>query len=108
MKCNKIKMTMYHNNYPNIDEIINKIADIIELADVDCKFDIDINNNVLSIKTNNGVYIINKQSALEEIWLSSPVSGPYHFAYKNDSWLSKNDYNLYQILQDELEIEVRI
>jgi CyaY protein len=92
----------------DLDGVINKIADLIDAGDPSGKFDIDMNNNVLSIKTDDGVYILNKQPALAEIWLSSPVSGPYHFALRGGEWLASSGEKLYYILESELGIEINI
>lgn len=89
------------------EEAINKIADTLEAQDKDYKFDIDlISSNILSINGDTGTYIINTQRASEEIWLSSPVSGPYHFAYKNDEWVSKTNDKLFDILEQELNMKI--
>ena len=86
---------------------INKIADIIEDNDKEGRFDIDLNNGIITlIDEKSGTYIINKQNAAKEIWLSSPVSGPYHFKYINDVWISSNQEKLFDLLYKELDIKI--
>lgn len=89
------------------EKAINKIAEIVELYDQECKFDIDINDSVLTLKTSDATYVINKQSAAAEIWLSSPISGPHHFALVNDRWRSKSGIDLFEVLSTELKINIQ-
>lgn len=58
-------------------KIIQNIAKQLEDQDLSAILDIDINNDVLNISTLFGIYVINKNSAVNEIWLASPVSGPH-------------------------------
>lgn len=45
---------------------------------------------------NVGTYVINKQPPNKQIWLSSPISGPFRFDYDSikDNWVSLRDDNL--------------
>ncbi|MDN3030641.1 MAG: iron donor protein CyaY [Candidatus Tisiphia sp.] len=63
------------------EQTISLIAEIIETEDKDCLIDIDFQGDILTLTTNQGIFVINKHSAAKEIWLSSPISGPYHFYY---------------------------
>lgn len=83
---------------------INEIAKTIEEQDENHDMDVDINGDVLTITTENGVYVINKQQPLRELWLSSPISGPYHFSYDAPKWRSKMGDYLGEILTRELRI----
>ena len=87
------------------EKTIHKIADTIEDADIDGMIDIDLNDATLILGTAKGVFVINRQSIAKEIWLSSPISGPYHFAYKEGFWLSRSGVELFDILTKELQVE---
>ena len=54
-----------------------------------------------------GTYVINKQPPNKQIWLSSPISGPYRFDYDSikDNWISlrDNDMNLLSHLNHEIK-----
>ena len=53
---------------------MNKWEDCSKLEDV------DVLDELIKIQfSNNKVIIINRQASLEEIWLSSPISGPVHY-----------------------------
>ncbi len=89
-----------------VEKIIYKIAETIEDADPNGEIDIDLNDGILTLITNHGTFIINKQSVAKEIWLSSPISGPYHFAFKDEMWLSRDNVELFDILTKELQIKI--
>ena len=85
--------------------ILDNIVQDIEDQDTECEIDIDLNDGILTLFTNSGTFVINKQSAVKEIWLSSPISGPYHFAYLDNLWKSRNGSELFTVLTNELNIE---
>ncbi len=87
-------------------QLISFIAETIELEDKECLIDIDFNDDILSLITSEGTFVINKQGVAQEIWLSSPISGPYHFAKKGDRWLSRNNIDLFLLLTEELKIQI--
>jgi CyaY protein len=88
------------------EQILNYIADTIEDSDSNGDTDIDFNGDILTIINDSGTFVINKQSAAKEIWLSSPISGPHHFAQKNSSWYARSGDTLYEILSRELKIKL--
>lgn len=88
-------------------DIINAIADSVELADKDDSSDIDIQSDVLTITNSYGTFVVNKQEFVQEIWLSSPISGPYHFFYKDGKWQNKNNVELFSLLESELKIVIQ-
>lgn len=92
----------------HFEKLTNSIIDDIESQDTDFIFDVEFDQNVLTIKRNNEVFVINRQVALHEIWLSSPISGPHHFFYKNNNWITKDENDIFSILSLELNpIKVR-
>jgi iron donor protein CyaY len=88
------------------EQVIYKIAETIEVADPNGELDLDINDGILTIGTKNGVFVINRQSVAREIWLSSPISGPYHFFFNNGRWESRNNDELFNIITEELKIKI--
>ncbi|MEM6339086.1 MAG: iron donor protein CyaY [Pseudomonadota bacterium] len=85
--------------------ILDSIVQDIEDQDPEGEIDIDLNDGILTLITDKGTFVINKQSAAKEIWLSSPISGPYHFACISDLWKSRNGSELFEILTNELNIK---
>jgi len=90
------------------EKTIDLIANIVEAEDKDCLIDIDFQDSILNLTTEQGVFVINKHSVAKEIWLSSPISGPYHFHYILGIWKSRLSKNLIEILQQELKINFHL
>lgn len=86
------------------EQTIAFLADIIEAQDKECLIEIDFQSDILTLTTNEGIFVINKHSAAKEIWLSSPISGPHHFCYTHSRWQSKANKDLLLILEEELKI----
>lgn len=87
--------------------ITNMIAETIEDNDPGGNIEVDLNADILSFVSRDGTYIINKQSSVCEIWLSSPVSGPYHFRKNEAKWLTKDGADLFEVLSSELGIAIK-
>ena len=85
--------------------ILDNIAQDIEYQDPEGEIDFDLNDGILTLITEKGTFVINKQSAAKEIWLSSPISGPYHFAYLGALWQSRSGAELFDVLTNELNIK---
>ncbi|GAB4163846.1 MAG: iron donor protein CyaY [Rickettsiaceae bacterium] len=86
--------------------VIDKIFETVEDSDKEGQFDIDLNDSILTLINENGTYVINKQKVLKEIWLSSPVSGPHHFAFQDSKWKARNGVELFELLTKELGIKI--
>lgn len=71
------------------DETLTRIENAID----DCGVDIDYENNggVMELTFANGSQmIINKQSAVHEIWLAAK-SGGFHFTWEGGEWRDTRD-----------------
>ena len=88
-----------------VKAILDSLVEDIEDQDQECKIDIDLNDGILTLITDSGTFVINKQSGAKEIWLSSPISGPYHFTYLDNLWKSRNGSELFTVLTNELNIK---
>lgn len=62
-------------------------------------------SGVLTLKLPpHGTWVINKQSATQQIWWSSPLSGPKRFEYSDGAWWSTKDgLNMNSQLAQELQ-----
>ena len=85
----------------NANDAIQYLSHYIESNDTNGEYDIDFVTDGLDINTCNGVYTIRKQNIISEIWITSPISGPYHFAYKDGKWINKNKIDLFNLLFSE-------
>lgn len=90
-----------------VTRIINLIAKTIEDNDITGNIDVDVNGDILNITTQSGIFVFNKQASVKEIWLSSPVSGPYHFLHDGKSWKSKSGKELFSVLSKDLDIQIK-
>lgn len=88
------------------EEELIKIADLIENNDENSIFDVEYSDGILNIEifAKNKIYVINKHSASQKIWFSSPVSGASYFSYdyKSKKWLNDNNIELSKKLITEL------
>lgn len=83
------------------DELFAHIEDQLEAGgwDIDCQF----SGNVLTLEADNGTQIIvNRHTPNQELWIAAK-SGGYHFARKNELWLSTRDGSeFFQVLNQAL------
>ncbi|KNC52426.1 uncharacterized protein AMSG_08404 [Thecamonas trahens ATCC 50062] len=68
-----------------VQEAIETVCDELGLADVDSA----LSQGVLNVAFEDGdaVFVLNKQTPNQQIWLSSPISGPMRFNYDVDAAL---------------------
>ena len=63
-----------------LESINDRFSELIEDYEALDGGDTTLSDGVLTVKLNQyGTYVINKQSPNKQIWLSSPVSGPYRY-----------------------------
>ena len=62
------------------DETLRRILEAVDASGGD--LDADLRDGVLTIEAGSGAqYVINQHAPNREIWVSSPVSGAWHFAF---------------------------
>lgn len=90
--------------------MLNRIFTALEEADetgalpVD---DVELAGGVITLKLQSGkTYIINKHTAMRQIWVSSPVSGGLHFSWVGDNWQVSDGRELCALLSQELGIVI--
>lgn len=95
------------NFYQASEDILIKLADKIEGMDNGAKLDVEYSDGILSIKVeaSNKQYVINRNSANQKIWYSSPLVGADYFAYDETSkkWISDKKEDLEEKLLKELK-----
>lgn len=90
------------------DDLLQTILDVVDEA-VGDTVDVDLIGGVLTIDLGTkGQYVVNKHAPNRELWLSSPISGAWHFDYdsERDTWLSTRDRS--QALADLLALELGV
>lgn len=76
------------------DDALNKIQDTLEFYFEDNpqlapNTDINFSSGVLTIGLPHGTWVLNKQTPNQQIWWSSPISGPRRYEYDeaNKKWI---------------------
>jgi iron donor protein CyaY len=82
-----------------------RLADKIESQDKNSLFDVEYADGILNIEifSTKQIYVINKHSASQKIWFSSPISGANYFSYSNNKWLDDKGKELEEVLLNELK-----
>ena len=97
--------SLYHSQADKVMDFLTEKCD--EFFDLTSdEFDFKTASGVLTIDfgSNIGTFVINKQAPNQQIWLSSPISGPNHYDWDSTSkqWLSSKDqHSLSSLLQHE-------
>jgi len=87
------------------DATIERMADSLDESLGD-RIDVDLQGGILTLTLpGRAQYLINKHAPNRELWLSSPVSGGWHFAWDDGAWVSTREPRavLGELLADELE-----
>jgi len=87
-----------------LESINDRFSELIEDYETLDGGDTTLSDGVLTVKLNQyGTYVINKQSPNKQIWLSSPVSGPYRYDILKDRWVYKHTgETLHSLLDREI------
>ena len=83
-------------------QTISTIIDTIENYDPAGVVQIDIQGDIITLRVlEKQTYVLNKHNASRQIWLASPISGPYHFSYLQNQWISSAGLLLSEVLTTE-------
>ena len=98
---------MAEQNFHVLSELtLLNLADKIEQLDINSKLDVEYFDGILtiSVEKSSKQYVVNKHSASQKIWYSSPLSGADYFSYDNNNlkWLNLEQEELETKLISEL------
>ncbi|HJQ58947.1 MAG TPA: iron donor protein CyaY [Vineibacter sp.] len=86
--------------------LLERFAERLEQALADVA-EVDYEGGILNLTLDaGGTYVINKHAPTQQIWLSSPHSGAWHFALDaaSGAWRdTRQGRDLTQLLSDELQ-----
>lgn len=88
-----------------MDSLTEAFEDIGDTLPCDPEYDAQYSSGVLTVKISekDGTYVINKQPSNLQIWLSSPVSGPFRYDLEDGTWVYKRtSQTLHELLSDEV------
>ena len=74
------------------EDLLQRVTTALEDASDD--IDVEMNNGVLTVELEDGrTFVLNKHAPMQQIWLSSPLSGASHYGYDDASslWQSTRD-----------------
>ncbi|EQB60682.1 frataxin [Vairimorpha apis BRL 01] len=96
---------MYNPNKYNFNKMIEKgFNTIINMME---KFTDNVSESESSLGFNVekvGDYLFNRQSASNQLWASSPITGPSRFNIENNKWIHyKTKIPLNKFLENEIE-----
>ncbi|GFR42929.1 hypothetical protein Agub_g3826 [Astrephomene gubernaculifera] len=81
----------HHMADETLEGMVEKLEAYVEDNDVDGG-DVEYSQGVLTVKLGkHGTFVVNKQTPNRQIWLSSPVSGPFRFDHIEGRWLYHRD-----------------
>nr|CAD7424867.1 unnamed protein product [Timema monikensis] len=91
------------------DDTLVSLCDYFEELIEDCSHlvssDVTYGDGVLTVQFGHpyGTYVINRQTPNQQIWLSSPTSGPKRYDFINNQWIYRHDgVSLHELLTKEI------
>ncbi|KAG2485050.1 hypothetical protein HYH03_016148 [Edaphochlamys debaryana] len=86
-----------------MESVSEKMEAYVEENDVEGG-DVEYSQGVLTVRLGpKGTFVVNKQTPNRQIWLSSPVSGPFRFDFASGRWVYHRDgRDLVRQLEEEV------
>lgn len=78
------------------------VLDALDQYDIDDILDASLDAEIIKINSPKGQFVLNKFNSFKQIWLVSPLTGPYRFNYQDGMWIDRNSTNLAVLLTNEL------
>ena len=105
--CKTILTPMLEKDFiKHCDPFLLKLSEAIEEGDKEAKLDVDYSDGILNItlEDNGATYVINRHTASQKIWYSSPLTGADYFSFDENSgnWLNSKQEELRKKLFSEL------
>merc|ERR1711991_1216131 len=90
--CRRLLSTFAERADLELCALQHAVEHSLEESNLD-EFDVDLQDGVLKISINSNHYVINKQTPNQQIWWSSPLSGPrrYEFDDAAGAWTCVRD-----------------
>lgn len=120
-RAGELSMVDYHRMIDHsLDTLTSQLEELMETHDIDVleekvsqgseegEWDVEYATGVINVRLGSyGTYVINKQPPTQQLWLSSPTSGPKRFEYDTEKgvWFTYRDGELFlfhELLSQEL------
>jgi iron donor protein CyaY len=89
------------------DKFLEDLSEEIENIDKNSVLDVDYSDGILNItfEKSGQTYVVNRHSASQKIWFSSPISGADYFEFVDhqNKWLSEKGFEIKEKLFNELK-----
>lgn len=88
-----------------LEDLLERIESFVEDIALEEDCDIEYSQGVLTIKLGSlGTFVINKQTPNRQIWLSSPVSGPFRYDWIDGHWhYARDGHSMHEKLERDLK-----
>jgi len=91
------------------DEALSRMFEVLEHADAAGDIEVEYQDGVMTIEMEDGrQFIVSKHTPSRQLWLSSPVSGGFHFGHDAADWKLGDGRTLAGILSAELRALAKI
>jgi iron donor protein CyaY len=87
------------------NQYLEELSQIIEKMDINSNLDIEYTDGIIKITIDEirQSFVINRHSASQKIWYSSPFSAVDYFSFIDGNWINNKQQNLQNKLLIELE-----
>lgn len=96
----------------NCNKFLEDLFEELEKIDKNSELDIDYSDGILNIivEKTKQTYVINRHSASQKIWYSSPITGADYFEFMSDKnqWLSEKGFEIKSKLLNELKTLINL
>ena len=98
--------------YKNCDETLLSLSQQLENYDKNSKLDVEYSDGILKIliEESGKTFVINRHSASQKIWYSSPFSGADYFFFDEEKsrWLDSKGEELSVKLFNEIKLNIKL
>eukprot|EP00922_Rhytidocystis_sp_ex-Travisia-forbesii_P009318 GHVS01013582.1.p1 GENE.GHVS01013582.1~~GHVS01013582.1.p1 ORF type:complete len:172 (-),score=28.25 GHVS01013582.1:397-912(-) len=103
--CSADKTYLYHKA---VDEALQCCFDTLEYANIPSMEELELKDGVLRIEFISGTssplaFVLNKHYITQQIWYSSPVSGPYYFDFPSGWRSAKTGRTVFETLTEDVK-----
>ncbi|KAH7104685.1 hypothetical protein BKA62DRAFT_614808 [Auriculariales sp. MPI-PUGE-AT-0066] len=105
-RCSQMTPSQYHAvSDTAMDRLLDSLETMVDSSN-NPQYEVEYHSGVLTLNLGDkGTYVVNKQPPNQQIWLSSPLSGPKRYDYdvSHKVWFYSRDHQqLQELLEEEL------
>ncbi|KAJ8609806.1 hypothetical protein CTAYLR_007180 [Chrysophaeum taylorii] len=102
-----VRVTAIRTNFhATADDTLEAVLNGAIALEATTDLDSELSSGVLTLRRDAQTWVLNKQSPNQQLWLSSPYSGPARFELSDGAWRHTRDGScLRDLLKHELGLE---